>query len=137
MRAILDTNLLLSALIRPSSVPELVLQAWLKDRFTLVTHDIQLMELRVASRRERVGTRIRRAEAGMLVNQIRDRAEFMERLPSVRRPADPLDDYLLALCEAGDADDLVTGDKAGLLALGTHGGTTIVTARAFLDLLGR
>ena len=61
----------------------------------------------------------------------------MERLPSVRRSADPLDDFLLALCEAGEADYLVTGDKAGLLALGTHGGTTILTARAFLDRLGR
>ena len=58
-------------------------------------------------------------------------------LPRVRRSADPADDFLLALCEAGRADYLVTGDKTGLLVLGTHGGTTILTAREFLDRLGR
>lgn len=62
---------------------------------------------------------------------------MIDRLPLVRRSADTFDDFLLALCEVGRADYLVTGDKAGLLALGTHGGTTILTARAFLDRLGR
>jgi hypothetical protein len=71
------------------------------------------------------------------VNQIRTKAEIVDRLPIVRRSADPLDDFLLALCQAGRADYLVTGDKGGLLVLGTHGGTTILTARSFLDQLGR
>jgi predicted nucleic acid-binding protein len=34
--------------------------------------------------------------------------------------ADPDDDFLLALAEAGSADFLVTGDKAGLLVLASH-----------------
>ena len=103
----------------------------------LLTHEIQLAEFRDTSRRAQVRTRILRAEAGKLVNRIRKRAEIMERLPNVRRSADPKDDFLLALSEAGGADYLITGDKAGLLVLGTHGGTTILTARAFLTLLDR
>ena len=123
--------------MRRDSVPDLLLQAWLADRFTLLTHDIQIVELRVASRLEHVRTRIRPAEAGRLVNQIRDKAEILDRLPNVHRSADLLDDYLLALCEAGRANHLITGDKAGLLVLGAHGSTTILTARAFLDMLDR
>jgi hypothetical protein len=57
------------------------------------------------------------------------------RLPATRRSDDPADDFLLAMAESGRADYLVTGDKAGLLASGRHHGTTILTARAFLDVL--
>jgi putative PIN family toxin of toxin-antitoxin system len=137
LRVIIDTNPLLSALIRQRSVPAQLVQAWLEDRFTLLTHETQLDEFRDTSRRSRLRARILRSDAGKLVNRIRKRADIIDRLPNVHRSADPKDDFLLALCEAGRADYLVTGDKTGLLALGMHRGTTILTARAFLDLLGR
>jgi hypothetical protein len=137
VRIVIDTNLLLSALMRRDAVPDLLVRAWLEGQFTLLTHEIQIAELRVASRRERVRTLIRPSEPGKLVNQIRQKAEFLDRLPNVRRSPDPFDDYLLALSEVGMADFLVTGDKAGLLVLGTHGGTAILTARRFLDRLSR
>lgn len=136
MRAVVDTNILLSALIRPGGLPDLVVRAWLGNRFVLVTHEIQIDELRIASGRIQLRSRIRRAEAGLLVNQMREKAEFVRRLPRVSRSVDPLDDYLLALSDAGQADYLVTGDKAGLLDLGTHETTQIMTARRFLDRLG-
>ena len=72
-----------------------------------------------------------------MINQIRAHAETLGRLPAVRRSAYPMDDFVLAMCEAGRADHLVTGDKAGLLALGTQGGTTILTARVLLDRLAK
>lgn len=53
-----------------------------------------------------------------------------KRLPLVERSRDPLDDFLLALCEAGAADRLVTGDKADLLVLRRHAAARIVTASA-------
>ena len=46
-----------------------------------------------------------------------------------------MDDFLLALCEVAHADFLVTGDKTGLLTVGSHAGTAILTARALLDRL--
>ena len=137
MRVVLDTNILLSALIRRDSPPGAVLDAWFEDRFTLLTHAFQLDELRDVSRRPHIRMLFSRSQMGRLVNDIRAVAELIERLPPVRRSDDAADDFLLALCEAGHVDYLVTGDKAGLLVLGTHGGTTILTARAFLVLLGR
>jgi uncharacterized protein len=56
-------------------------------------------------------------------------------LPTIRRSEDPADDFLLAMCEAGQADYLVTGDKSDLLALRPHDRTAILTARAFRDVL--
>jgi predicted nucleic acid-binding protein len=55
-------------------------------------------------------------------------------LPRVERSPDPTDNFLLALCEAGKADYLVTGDKSGLLTLTRHQGTRIVSARNFAAL---
>jgi len=52
----------------------------------------------------------------------------------VERSPDPTDDFLLALSEGGKADYLVTGDKSGLLALGRHKATRIVSAREFAAL---
>ncbi len=135
MRVVVDTNVLLSALLNSESVPGRIVDAWLEDGFVLVTHALQLDEIRTVTRRPSFRGRFRPAEAGRLVNLIHDNAEFVRRLPRTQRSADPGDDFLLAMCEGGHADFLVTGDKTGLLALGTHGRTAILTARAFLDLI--
>jgi predicted nucleic acid-binding protein len=70
-----------------------------------------------------------------LVNEIKKLAENVDSLPRVRRSPDPTDDFLLALCEADNADYLVTGDKSGLLDLKRHGPTRIVSARRFVECL--
>ena len=136
MRIILDTNILLSGLITPSGVPGRLVDAWLDRRFTLISHSLQLDEFRAVSRRDKIRVLVRPSEAGRLVNQIAALADMPERLPPVERSRDPRDDFLLALCEAGAADRLVTGDKDDLLALQRHGSATIVTAAAFATELG-
>ena len=136
MQVILDTNILLSGLIAPAGVPGRLVDAWLDGRFTLVSHSLQLDEFRAVSRREKIRVLVRSSEAGRLVNQIAALADMPERLPPVERSRDPRDDFLLALCEAGAADRLVTGDKNDLLVLQRHGAATIVTAAAFATELG-
>ena len=136
MRIVLDTNILLSGLIAPGGVPARLIDAWLDRRFTLVSHSLQLDEFRAVSRRDKIRVLVRSSEAGRLVNQIAALAEMPERLPPVERSRDPRDDFLLALCEAGAADRLVTGDKNDLLVLQSHGAATIVTAAAFATELG-
>ena len=49
---------------------------------------------------------------------------------------DPWDNFLLAMAEAGEADWLVTGDKADLLWLGKHRATKIISVREFAEKLG-
>lgn len=136
MRVILDTNVLLSGLISPSGTPSRLIEAWLDRRFTLVSHALQLDEFREVSRRDKIRALLRPAEAGRLVNQIMLVAAMPDKLPPVQRSRDPRDDFLLALCEAGQADWLVTGDKDDLLALAQHGRTQIIpAARLLVELM--
>ncbi len=50
MRVVLDTNVLLSALLSPHGAADFIYRAWQKDRFDLVTSALQINELRRASR---------------------------------------------------------------------------------------
>jgi predicted nucleic acid-binding protein len=83
----------------------------------------------------RVAELVKPHKAGRLVNQIKRLAEDASLLPPVNRSPDPTDDFLLALCEAGNADYLVTGDKSRLLALDRHKATRIVSASDFAALV--
>ena len=69
-----------------------------------------------------------------MVNQVRKLAEDVDPLPRVERSSDPTDDFLLSMSEGGKADYLVTGDKSGLLALGRHKATRVVSAKEFAGL---
>src|SRR5271166_1814197 len=134
MRVVLDTNILVSALISPAGHPAAIYDAWEDGKFTLLTCAEHLDELRATLQKPRVADLIKPYKAGRLVNQIRKLAEDVGALPRVRRSPDPTDDFLLALSEAGKADYLVTGDKSGLLGLGLHKSTQIVSARQFAAL---
>lgn len=135
MRVILDTNVLLSGLLSPGGVPARLVEAWLDHRFLLISHAIQLDELREVTRRDRIRARLKPAEAGRLINQIKALAEMADRLPPVERSRDPRDDFLLALSEAAKADVLVTGDKDDLLVLDRHATTTSMTASTLAGIL--
>ncbi len=134
MRVVLDTNILVSALISPVGYPAAIYDAWEDGKFTLLTCAEHLDELRATLRKPRVAELIKPHKAGRLVNQIKKLAEEIGSLPRVKRSADPNDDFLLALSEAGKADYLVTGDKSGLLSLDRHKATQIVSAISFAAL---
>jgi hypothetical protein len=135
MRVVLDTNILVSALIAPAGKPAAIYSAWVEGKFTLLTCAAHLDELLATLEKPRVAELIKPYKAGRLVNQIKRLAEDVSPLPPVHRSPDPTDDFLLALCEAGNADYLVTGDKSGLLALDRHEATRIVSASDFAALV--
>jgi hypothetical protein len=134
MRVVLDTNILVSALLIQSGNPADIYRAWREGYFSLLISSELLDELRATLRKPAIAARIKPYKAGGLVNEIRSLAEYIETLPRIRRSPDATDDFLLALCEAGRADYLVTGDKSGLLALVSHHETRIVSARSFAAL---
>jgi len=136
MRVVLDTNILVSALISPSGHAAAIYDAWEDGKFTLVSCADHLEEIRATLQKPRVARLVEPHKAGRLVNQIRRLAEQIEVLPRVRRSTDPGDDYLLALAQAGVAEYLVTGDKGDLLSLVRHKATTIITAAEFVRILG-
>ena len=135
MRFILDSNVLIAALITRDTPPDKLYQAWRDGRITLITSEPQIDEIRRVTRRVGVRLRIHPAEAGRMVNDLRRLAMVLDHLPTVDLWPDPYDNFLLAMAQLAKADVLVTGDKRDLLALRRHQGTRILTARAALDLL--
>ena len=135
MRVVLDTNILVSALMVQLGHPAAIYRAWQEGYFTLLTCAEQLDELRVTLHKPAIAERIKPYKAGRLVNQLKKLAEDIGSLPRVARSPDPTDDFLLGLSEAGNADYLVTGDKGGLIVLARHRATRIVSAREFAALL--
>jgi putative PIN family toxin of toxin-antitoxin system len=137
MRVVLDTNILVSALLAQSGHPAAIYRAWQQRYFTLLVCAQQLEELRATLHKPAVAARIKPHRAGRLVNQLKELAMNIGSLPRVERSPDPSDDFLLALSQAGNADYLVTGDKSGLLALGHHKSTRIISASNFVTLVIR
>ncbi|MCX7177047.1 MAG: putative toxin-antitoxin system toxin component, PIN family [Proteobacteria bacterium] len=131
MRVVLDTNVLLSALLSPHGPPELIYRAWRAARFEIVTSVKQLDELRRASRYPKFKAVLQPHRVGTMVNNLQ-RAIVLESLPSDIEADDPFDAFLLAMSVVGEADYLVTGDqRAGLLKLGHFEHTRILTPAAF------
>lgn len=135
MRVVLDTNVLVSSVLSPFGTAAHVVDMWMRGKFVLLSHPLQLNELREVSRRTKLRPSIRPSQAGRLVNRIVANASMPDQLPPVDRSPDPADDFLLALCEAGRADWLVTGDKRDLLFLTKHKNTRIVSLTAFAAMI--
>ena len=134
MRVLLDTNVLLGALISPHGPPDVIYRAWRAAKFELVTSAEQLEELRRVSRYPKLKIILPAHRVGTMVNNMQ-RAIVLGTLPPLPQDVDlndPNDAFLLAMSMASDADYLVTGDRrAGLLQLGAAGRTRIVTPAIF------
>lgn len=135
MRVVLDTGILIAALITADTPPDQIYQTWRKKRFALVTSLWQLEEFRRASRYKKVRKFLKPTDAGNLVNGLKRHATVLNELPEVNLSRDPQDNPVLAMAIAGKADYLVSGDRRGLLSLKRVGATRIVTAAEFLKIL--
>ena len=133
MRVVLDSNILLSALISSKGSPDVIYRAWRASRFEVVTSRMQLDEIRRASRYPKFQAALQPAKVGAMINYL-SRAVVLERLNILAEADDPDDAFLLAMAVEGDADYLVTGDhRAGILQLGNIGRARIVTPTQFRE----
>jgi putative PIN family toxin of toxin-antitoxin system len=133
VKAVLDPNVIISALLAPAGSPAKVSRAWVDGAFELVASPLLLTELERALGYPKLRKRISEDEASALVDLLSRHAEMVEDPPGppADRSPDPGDDYLLNLAEDAHAV-LVTGD--GHL-LGMRGGLPIRAPAAFLELL--
>lgn len=135
MRVVLDTNVIISGLLRAGSPADQLRQAWESRRLTLISSEWQLDELRRVSRYPHLKERFAPHEAGRLVRQIRRLAELVQPAPGTDISPDPDDNPILATAITGGAQYLVTGDKNHLLSLVKVDSIRIVTAREMHELL--
>jgi putative PIN family toxin of toxin-antitoxin system len=133
VRAVLDTNVIVSAVLSPTGAPRSVLEAWRDGRFELIASPRLLAELRRVLEYPKLRRFVTVQEADELVSLVEDASLVVgdpEEAPPVRS-LDPDDDYLIALA-ATSRSILVTGDS-DLLELSTR--IPVVTPAKFLEIL--
>ena len=135
LRLVLDTNILISALLRKNTPPYQLYEAWRTGGFELVTSHEQLAEFQRVIAYEKLQRYFTPAEAQEMQAGIFAFAEFAYNLPVVSYSQDADDNVILATAIAGAADYLVTGDKRDLLSLGRVERVSIVSVRQVLDIL--
>ncbi len=135
MRVVLDTGILVAALITRDTPPDQLYQLWRKRRFTLITSESQLDEFRRVTRYRKLRQFLKAHEAGTLLRGVRARAVVVSELPEIDLVDDPDDNIVLATALAGAADYLVTGDRRHLLHMKKVQQTRILTARELTELL--
>ena len=132
MRAVLDPNILIAALLSRTGTPAQLVSRWLAGEFELVASEVLIAELERALAYPNLSARISPDEAASFVALLRGGAILAaDPAEPEHRSADAGDDYLIALA-AQERAILVSGDKH-LLALGAE--LPIEAARAFLGKL--
>lgn len=132
-RVVLDTNVLVSAALNPTSVPGQVVRAAFAQRFELVLSPRLIDELSGVLRRPKFAGILTSSLIDAFVEAVEEVAVVVDDPEVVQRLRDPDDDYLVALSTALEVDALVSGDHdlldAGLLP------TKVFSPRAFLESL--
>lgn len=133
MRAVLDPNVIISALLAPDGSPARVLRAWLEGAYDLVVSPLLLTELERALTYPKLRGRTDRSEAAELVELLRREAQMFDdpEPPELRSP-DPGDDYLISL--AASARALIVSGDGHLLGLADD--FPVCSPKAFLERLG-
>lgn len=123
MRVVLDTNVLISAILFPGGAPEAVLRLGIERRIQLVTSSALLTEFARVLVEKFSHTDIQAQER---VRRLIAASDIVKPRETVREIAqDPADDRVLEAALAAHAVVIVSGDKH-LLQLGTWRGIRIL-----------
>ncbi len=137
LTAVVDTNVLVSGTILSRGNPYQVLEAWRRSQFILVLSPDIIAEIDAVLRRPKIFKKY-----GLTENLLTRLVNALNAEALVIRP-DPIEHLaeieaadlkFLACSYAGDADYLVTGDRA-LLQFKTYRYTRIVSPGVFLSVL--
>ena len=135
MRILLDTNVLISALLSSSGPPGQLLSTIRQGRHVLISSDFIAHELRSVSGRPHLRSRITSEEVEALIYNLEAVGFVVSEVPEIDVSSDPKDNPILATAIAGKADLIVSGDKSHMLSLGQVHGIPILTPRDALERL--
>lgn len=141
LKAVVDTNLLISSAISSKGSPNKLIRSWLKDSFALLISREQLEEIKEVSKREKIKKYpLFTKRIVELIENIEFVAQLIDPLSNKDLPIrgrDPKDDFMLTCALGGDADYLVTGDENLLVLNGNSalGRLKITTVKEFLELI--
>jgi len=133
MRAVIDTGVFVSALIRPQGRTGAVLQALKDKRFTLIYSTDILVEIIDVLGRDNFRSKYHISPDGIaaLIDLIRLRGELVIPSQKVTVCRDPKDDIFLEAALEGEAEYIVSGDF-DLLDMKSFENTPILRVAEFL-----
>lgn len=119
MKVVLDTNVLISGLMLPKSIPGKIVTAWRNAHFELVLSEPMLAEIARVLAYPKIAARLQwdthRIDQFALLLRFKTHMVEIDQI-NVEVPDDPDDNVILATFLAGQAEYLITGDS-DLLAL--------------------
>jgi putative PIN family toxin of toxin-antitoxin system len=127
MRVVVDTGVLVSALIQPRGTIGDVLRALRNGRFTIIYSTDMIVEIIDVLGRPKIQSKyhIQPDDITALINLIRLRGELVVPKQTVTACRDPKDNKFLEAALAGTADAVVTGDD-DLFVLNPYEGIDIL-----------
>jgi uncharacterized protein len=136
IRIVIDTNIFVRYLIRPSvAIKELLEVRWLSDQVQVVTTPELVAELTEVLQRPKIQAYIQPQEAQVILETIHRKAELLPSLDAVPPyTRDPKDDKFVACAIIGNAQYLVSVDE-DILVLQQVGSVQMVTPFTLLPLL--
>ena len=134
MRVVLDTNVLVSALIK-SGKPQSFLKAMLRPDHALILSEPIIEEFSRVTADEKIKRYADDEAVAAYMRVLLSKAVFVRPRSRVRVFNNP-DDNVLNTAKEGDADFIVTGDKH-MLELKEFKGIKIVTVEKALSIVGR
>ena len=130
-RVVLDTNVIVSALLVPSGTQGTILLLALRGYCALYVSPPVLAEYEEVLRRPRLKLQARQIDTAL--SAIRKVARLVETIQAIAVSPDESDNRFLECAEAAEADYLVTGNIKHFPQ--SHNRTKVVTGRQFLDVL--
>ncbi|MFH1909164.1 MAG: putative toxin-antitoxin system toxin component, PIN family [Chloroflexota bacterium] len=138
LRVVIDTNILVSAVLSKTGTPAQVVDTWKAREFLLISSESAILEVqRVLQELHSTGKyAITDEQIAGLLHLLREDSVLVPAQSDVTGaiPADPSDELFLSIALDGEAQVIVSGD-GHLLNLGTYQNIKIQTARQFLDSL--
>ncbi len=139
LRVVLDTNVIVSALIVKVGKPAQIVAYARDGKFILMLSQDILREARGIFHRKHIQKRFHPSEEGIeeFLTALRDSGTLIpvQHIENVI-PNDPPDNLVLACAVEGNADYLVSGNKH-FLKLKQHRNIQMVTPAQFLEILGK
>jgi putative PIN family toxin of toxin-antitoxin system len=135
MRLVLDTNVLVSAILSPNSISAKVLN-WGEDNGTILYSTDTLTEILSVLKRSKFAKYIDPEDIDGLSIRIKTAWIFIEILNQVKLCRDAKDDKFIDLALNGNASHLITGDN-DLLVLHPIQNISIINPRTFWEVITR
>jgi putative PIN family toxin of toxin-antitoxin system len=131
LRLVLDTNIVVSAALKPDGLQRTVLLIAITKPARLYVSPLILSEYRTVLVRPKL--RIRRGLRLQLLQLIENRAHLVSPSQSLQITTDPADNIFLEYADAARADYLITGNQRHFPKFWKK--TKIITSREFIDIV--